>query len=535
MRADLRRDADEIWVIDATPEGHQPPVNSRIFQGVQQSICIVIAARNTDDGTLDPAIVRFRRLPAKNREVKFAALAAFEIDDKEWEVCPNLPREPFLPAAQGLWEMAVRIEDMFLDDASGVMAGRTWVIAPDQKSLARRWDALKEISDEAQQAEAFFPHPRGDRTIDKESSRGLTGHEYRSQSVRVDRGRVISPTPYGAFSFDRQWVIPDNRLFNSPNPGLWKNHSNDQIYITAFNTISPESGPALTITDLIPDISHYKGSSGGRVFSLWSNQEASRPNIRPALLAEIASSLNAQVTPSDLMAYISAVAANPAYTARFQSDLIQPGLRIPLTKKKSTFGKAVEIGRRVIWLHTYGRKFVDPESNRPKAPPRAADGPTIPRDGAIPTAPAKFPNELRYDEAALRLYVGEGFIDNVTPEVRAYEISNKNVIEHWFSYRRKDRRRPVIGNSRPRSPLESIQPDRWQAGYTEDLFNLLHILTLLTEMESEQADLLKQVCSGPLINATALRAEGVFDDDPAMGHVGDDRQSELNFKDPTHP
>ena len=535
MRADLRRDADEIWVIDATPEGHQPPVNSRIFQGVQQSICIVIAARNTDDGTLDPAIVRFRRLPAKNREVKFAALAAFEIDDKEWEVCPNLPREPFLPAAQGLWEMAVRIEDMFLDDASGVMAGRTWVIAPDQKSLARRWDALKAISDEAQQAEAFFPHPRGDRTIDKESSRGLTGHEYRSQSVRVDRGRVISPTPYGAFSFDRQWVIPDNRLFNSPNPGLWKNHSNDQIYITAFNTISPESGPALTITDLIPDISHYKGSSGGRVFSLWSNQEASRPNIRPALLAEIASSLNAQVTPSDLMAYISAVAANPAYTARFQSDLIQPGLRIPLTKKKSTFGKAVEIGRRVIWLHTYGRKFVDPESNRPKGPPRAADGPTIPRDGAIPTAPAKFPNELRYDEAALRLYVGEGFIDNVTPEVRAYEISKKNVVEHWFSYRRKDRRRPVIGNSRPRSPLESIQPDRWQAGYTEDLFNLLHILTLLTEMESEQADLLKQVCSGPLVNAAALRAEGVFDDDPTMGHVGDDRQSELNFKDPMHP
>ena len=44
MRADLRRDADEIWVIDATPEGHQPQVSSRIFHGVQQPVRIVIAA-----------------------------------------------------------------------------------------------------------------------------------------------------------------------------------------------------------------------------------------------------------------------------------------------------------------------------------------------------------------------------------------------------------------------------------------------------------------------------------------------------------
>src|SRR5690606_36746042 len=36
MRARLRRDADEIWVIDCSPEGHQPAVSTRIFQGVQQ-------------------------------------------------------------------------------------------------------------------------------------------------------------------------------------------------------------------------------------------------------------------------------------------------------------------------------------------------------------------------------------------------------------------------------------------------------------------------------------------------------------------
>jgi hypothetical protein len=45
MRSDLRRDTDEIWVIDCSPEGHQPPVASRVFQAVQQPVCIVLAIR----------------------------------------------------------------------------------------------------------------------------------------------------------------------------------------------------------------------------------------------------------------------------------------------------------------------------------------------------------------------------------------------------------------------------------------------------------------------------------------------------------
>ena len=47
MRADLRAEADEIWVINCSPEGHQPPVRSRVFQGVQQPVCIVMALRKS--------------------------------------------------------------------------------------------------------------------------------------------------------------------------------------------------------------------------------------------------------------------------------------------------------------------------------------------------------------------------------------------------------------------------------------------------------------------------------------------------------
>ena len=45
MRDDLRRTCSDIWVIDCSPEGHQPDVPTRIFQGVQQPVCIVLAAR----------------------------------------------------------------------------------------------------------------------------------------------------------------------------------------------------------------------------------------------------------------------------------------------------------------------------------------------------------------------------------------------------------------------------------------------------------------------------------------------------------
>jgi predicted helicase len=58
MRADLRRDCDDIWVIDCSPEGHQPAVSTRIFQGVQHPVCIVLASRSPANDPAKPARVR---------------------------------------------------------------------------------------------------------------------------------------------------------------------------------------------------------------------------------------------------------------------------------------------------------------------------------------------------------------------------------------------------------------------------------------------------------------------------------------------
>ena len=115
----------------------------------------------------------------------------------------------------------------------------------------------------------------------------------------------------------------------------------------------------------------------------------------------LATAYGAPVTAEDLFAYVAAVMAHPAFTARFKADLLRPGLRVPVTADKALFDEEVALGREVVWLHCYGERFVDPAAGRPRGPPRlpAADRPTIPAAGAIPGAPASLPETMSYDAA----------------------------------------------------------------------------------------------------------------------------------------
>jgi hypothetical protein len=58
--------------------------------------------------------------------------------------------------------------------------------------------------------------------------------------------------------------------------------------------------------------------------------------------------------------------------------------------------------------------------------------------------------------------LGKGYVENVTLAMWAYEVPGKEVIWHWFSYRRRDRGCPMIGDKHPPSPLDSIQLKGWR-------------------------------------------------------------------------
>lgn len=139
MRADPRRDCDEIWVIDCSPEGHQPEVATRIFQGVQHPVCIVLASRSPANDPKVPARVRYRSVKPGKRGAKFVELANLALASTGWSDCSSEPRSPFLPAFTGGWADFVPLDNVLGDIGSGVMPGRTWIIAPDAQSLERRW------------------------------------------------------------------------------------------------------------------------------------------------------------------------------------------------------------------------------------------------------------------------------------------------------------------------------------------------------------------------------------------------------------
>lgn len=197
--------------------------------------------------------------------------------------------------------------------------------------------------------------------------------------------------------------------------------------------------------------------------------------------------------------------ANSAFTATHKADLIRPGLRVPLTADKALFAEAAKIGREVIWLHSYGERMSEGRPlGEPRLPPERQ--PHIPDGGGIPSTTEGFPDSLDYDPATGELKVGAGRILNVTPAMWAYEVSGKNVLRQWFSYRKKNRERPQIGDRRKPSPLGDIMPDYWLAEYTTELLNLLNILGLLIDLEPAQAVLLKRIEDGPLVPASKIEA-----------------------------
>jgi predicted helicase len=370
MRDDLRRTCSSIWVIDCSPEGHQPEVPTRIFQGVQQPVCIVLAARRLGKDGATPARVRFRALPKGKRDDKFKALAVLSLDAEGWVDGPADWRAPFLPQAGGKWADFAPLGDLFVYDGSGVMPGRTWIIAPDRETLENRWTRLIAETNDVIKQTLFHPHLRkerkkssdkkeeeekkedkyvpGDKYLSKPLAAGLVGHEFRSMSVAKDSGKVIAPTRYAFRSLDRQWIIPDARLINQSNPTLWKAWSARQVFLTApeDQPVRPP-GPPISFSSLVPDLHHYNGR-GGRVYPLWADAQAAQSNLRATVLQTLATALGAPVTPEDVMAYIAAVMAHPVFTARFRADLVRPGLRVPLTADKTLFDEAVAVGREVV-------------------------------------------------------------------------------------------------------------------------------------------------------------------------------------------
>lgn len=213
-----------------------------------------------------------------------------------------------------------------------------------------------------------------------------------------------------------------------------------------------------------------------------------------------------EISALDLAAYVAAVVAHPEYTLTFADELVTPGIRVPVTGNPDAWDRAVEIGRTVLWCHTYGEAAVDAAAGRPLGAVRYASGDSRqPRSlaaiSAMPTDIAFVPDPD--DPAVGAIRVGTGTFGPVRERVCAYQVGGRNVIGSWFGYRKAD---PA---GRRSSPLDDVNVTTWPADWTREFIDLLTVLTRLVDLEDAQAVLLADVLAGDLLSVPELSAAGV--------------------------
>ena len=495
--------ADEIWVIDCSPEGHQPDVPTRIFTGAQQLVCITIAVRYGASKPDTPATVRFASV-AGSREGKFATLASVDLDGSGWAECGTKWCAPFVPAAADGWSALPALDDLLAWSGSGTMPGRTWVVAPSPAVLKERRKTLIAAKKEDGKRGLLAEHPV-ERTVHTRLTDNLPGYEPAGRTIADETDACVQPVRHAYRSFDRQWIIPDKRVINQPNPSLWQEReAPGQLFLTGLQVHAPSKGPALTACALVPDLHHFRGSFGGRAWPLWLDAAGTRPNVVPGLLEALASRYQRAVSGPDVFADIAALVASPAYVDRFSSELLTPGLRIPLTADASLFAETADLGRRVLWLDSFGERFVNAAQGRPPGAPRLPQGERLLVTATIPDTAAGLPETIDYDAVTRTLSVGLGSVAPVDPAVWGYEVSGMKVVKRWLDRRKKQ------PDGRRSSPLDDVVPQTWEPAWTTELLEVLNVLALLVALEPEQKSLLDRVLSGPLSSTADLTATGVI-------------------------
>ena len=363
MRDYLRRTADEGWIIDLSPEKFRPDVATRIFAGVQHKLCIAVFARYGAGKRTIPARINYTAVTG-DRESKSRQLASLSEAGAEWVECGSGWQDPFTPTAGQDWQQFPALGDLMPWSTTGMTPNRNWVHAPDAATLQERWSRLILAAPEDKARYLKETDTRGTSTTPDP----LPGGRASQQPLSKETSTIAEIERVALRSFDRQYVIYDSRVIDRPRTELWQVRGHRQVYVTEQHAHPIEHGPGLIFTRFVPGVHHFNGR-GGRVLPLYRDPETLAANLAPGLTDLIAARLKTTVPADDMLAYIAALTSHPSYTSRFANELKTPGIRVPLTADPALWAEGVALGRTVIWLHTYGERFADPETGRPAGAP----------------------------------------------------------------------------------------------------------------------------------------------------------------------
>jgi hypothetical protein len=252
----------------------------------------------------------------------------------------------------------------------------------------------------------------------------------------------------------------------------------------------------MSASSLLPDMDVFCNRGAKDIIPLWRDALASQANITVGVLGALGTCYSRPVSPEELFAYCVAVLGGPAYAKTFEAELATPGPRVPVTADKDIFREGVRLGAELVWLQTFGERWLSPEAKKMNALHGSA---RVAKP--IPEDEDHYPSEFSYDTATSTLSVGGGCVTGISPQVYGYSVSGFKVVESWLRYRMKERGGRARSEA-TRSKLDEIRPRRW--AYTEELLELLWVVEGCVLLWPRLEAFLGSVIGGPQIFAADL-------------------------------
>jgi hypothetical protein len=197
------------------------------------------------------------------------------------------------------------------------------------------------------------------------------------------------------------------------------------------------------------------------------------------------------VTAEELFSFAYAVLATPSYVRHFWEELRNPGPRLPLPKDGKLFLKLAGAGKELVWLHTFGERFVPAGKRAGEVSPGKAKC-----NVGTPTAAKDYPEDYEYDPSTQELRVGKGRFGGVRREVWEYGVSGLQVVESWLGCRMKKR------SGKKSSPLDEIRPATWS--FDGELLELLWVLDATVDRLPKLDALMTELLATGHLLATAF-------------------------------
>lgn len=415
--------------------------------------------------------------------------------DGTWGDGPIGWRDSFAPATgKASWGELPKLTDIFPWQQPGCMHSRLWPIAPDEETLRSRWDHF--VKSKPEDRPALYVTPASGRSI-------LTKVEGLTELVNLKEGAAPQPlVRYGFRSFDREWTYNDPRLAKTESPALWSSVSDKQVFLVSLTHAVITKGPSMTATECVPDKHYFKGSSGGKnVLPLYRDAAATRPNITSGLPEVLASHIGISTpAPEDIAAYVYAVLSSPAYREIYTEEMKTPGPRVPITLDKGLWTDAVRMGKRLLWLHTYATRFQNDLPGNEKQGKTLPSNTEIGWDKSVTVMPDSLA-DIRHNDTAELLYIGDGVVSGVTGEVWSYSVSGMQIVKKWLGYRTKKGAGRAASS---KNPLDKIRPTGWKDLWNTELLELLRVIDATIRLHKEQADVVKKIAEGLTISADEL-------------------------------